>query len=298
MSLLWVTGAGGLLGREVVRAGEARGYEVVALDRSALDVTDANAVRERFLDARPEWVVHCAAYTAVDRAEEEPEVARRVNVEGARNVAQAAVASGAWVVHVSTDYVFDGEAQRPYRPDAATGPRSVYGRTKLDGEREVLAASPLALVVRTSWLYGAGGRNFVTSMLERGRAGLPLRVVGDQTGRPTWARNAAHGLLDLFERRVRGVWHVADGGTATWFELVMEAFRRAGIEAEVESVTTADWGAPAPRPRYSVLDLAGTEALLGRASMDWREALGMFLEEIGVTGGAHGRETDPPRARP
>jgi len=282
MNRLLVTGAGGLLGREVVRAGEVRGYEVAAIDRSTLDVTDAGAVRAHFLASRPEVVVHCAAYTAVDRAEEEPDLARRVNVDGARNVAEGAVACGAWMVHVSTDYVFDGAATKPYAVDAATGPRSVYGRTKLEGEGAVLAASPLALVVRTSWLYGSGGRNFVTAMLERGRAGAPLRVVGDQTGRPTWARNAAHGLLDLFERRVRGVWHLADGGTATWCELAREAFRRAGIDADVVSVTTAAWGAPAPRPGYSVLDLAGTEALLGRASMDWREALGLFLDEIGI----------------
>lgn len=312
MTRMLVTGAAGLLGSEVVRAAGARGYEVLAADRSTLDVTDREAVRATLQDrggSTPPFtdVVHCAAYTAVDRAEDEPELARRVNVDGTRHVAEAAADAGARFVSVSTDYVFDGRARTPYAPDAPVSPLSVYGRTKLEGERVTLASQPGALVIRTSWLYGAGGRNFVSAMLERGReraatggagrsgaagrAGVaagrePLRVVDDQRGRPTWARNTAQGLLDLLERRVRGVWHVADGGEASWLELAREAFRLCGVPTTLGAVSTEAWGAPAPRPRYSVLDVAGTEAILGRPRMDWREALRGYLTEVGELDGA------------
>jgi dTDP-4-dehydrorhamnose reductase len=281
MMRLFVTGAAGLLGTEVVASARRRGYDVRPLTRAELDVTDREAAR-RVLGSDgsgPSAVVHCAAYTAVDRAESEPDLTGRVNHDGAANVAEAAAEAGAWLVHVSTDYVFDGFRSTPWRTDDQPAPRSVYGQTKLAGERAALASSPTALVVRTGWLYGAGGRNFVTAMLERGRLGDPLRVVDDQRGRPTWARNTAEGMLDLFEHRARGVWHVADGGEATWLDLAREVFRLCGIDTPLGPVSTEAWGAPAPRPPYSVLDLTGTEALLGRESMDWREALRRFLME-------------------
>ena len=296
MTRMLVTGAGGLLGSDVVRAARGRGYDVVAAGRAQLDVTHEEAVRAVVLDRgwapgrtgdRFTDVVHCAAYTAVDGAEEEPEEAMRANRDGTRHVADAAAEAGARFVYVSTDYVFDGRAKAPYLPDAEPAPLSVYGRTKLEGERAALASQRGALVVRTSWLYGSGGGNFVTSMLrlarERKEAGTKevLRVVDDQVGRPSWSRNVANGLLDLLERRVRGVWHVADAGEATWRELAREALRLVGVDVEVAAVSTEDWGAPAPRPAYSVLDLAATEALLGRPAMDWRRALRTFLTEAG-----------------
>jgi len=234
--------------------------------------------------ARPGVVVHCAAFTNVDAAEAEPVRAARVNHQGTAHVAEAAARLGMRFVYVSTDYVFDGEARTPYRPDAAPGPRSVYGRTKLAGERAALSSSRSALVVRTSWLYARGGRNFVTAMLERGRTGASARVVEDQRGRPTWARNAACGILDLAARRAKGIWHCADSGEATWLELAREIYRLEGIEAPLFPTSTEEWGAPAPRPPYSVLDLRATEALLGRRMPDWREALRAFLETQGAVG--------------
>lgn len=273
-----VTGAAGLLGREVVALAAARGHDVVAAAREMLDVTDGEAAARVLADVRPGAVVHCAAYTAVDRAEEEPELAMRVNGRGTAHVAQAAAGAGARLVTISSDYVFDGSADGiPYRPQDSPGPLSIYGRSKLEGERIALASSPGALVVRTSWLYGAGGPSFVTGMLERGRNGAPLRVVDDQRGRPTWTRNAAAGVLDLLHRRARGIWHVADGGDATWLELAREAFRLRGVETPLGPISTEAWGAASPRPRYSVLDVSGTEALLGRAMTDWRVALACFL---------------------
>src|SRR5690606_14949152 len=157
------------------------------------------------------------------------------------------------------------------------GPLSIYGRSKLEGKRIALASSPGALVVRTSWLYGAGGPSFVTGMLERGRNGAPLRVVDDQRGRPTWTRNAAAGVLDLLHRRARGIWHVADGGDATWLELAREAFRLRGVETPLGPISTEAWCAAAPWSGCPGLGESGTEGLLGRAMADWRVALACFL---------------------
>jgi len=275
-----VTGAGGLLGGEVVRVARERSWEVLAMDRAALDVTDSEAVRTALEGAQPRAVIHCAAYTAVDRAESEPEVAHAVNAEGAGHVARAASAVGAHVAYVSTDYVFDGTGDRPYLPGDPTGPLSVYGRTKLAGEAAVRDASIDALVVRTSWLYG-DGRGFVPAILRLAESGEPLRVVSDQRGRPTHAHQAAVGILDLLVYGARGIWHVAGGGECTWYELATAALELRGVDADVERVTGAEFGAAAPRPAYSVLDLAATEAMLGRRMADWRHVLATFLNEEG-----------------
>lgn len=275
-----VTGAGGLLGRTVVAEAVERGHETVALDHAALDVTDGRAVGEALDHAMPQVVVHCASYTAVDRAESEAPLAMSVNRDGARNVATAAARAGAVPVYVSTDYVFDGGRRTPYRPEDPANPLSVYGRTKLEGERATADVAAEHVIVRTSWLYG-DTEGFVPAMLRRARAGEALRVVDDQEGRPTWAPQAAAAIVDLLERGARGVWHVAGGGTCTWLELAREAVRRAGLDCDVAPTTTKAFGAPAPRPPYSVLDIAATEAFLGRRMTDWREALARFLEEYG-----------------
>jgi dTDP-4-dehydrorhamnose reductase len=273
-----VTGAAGLLGTELLAGARARGHEVVALTRAELDVTDPMQARSVIAAACPDAVIQCAAYSAVDRAEQEPELARAVNRDGAAHVGAAATAVGARFVYVSTDYVFDGRKGAPYLPGDAPGPLSTYGRTKLEGERTAREASPDALVVRTSWLY-AKHRGFVSTMLERARRGERLRVVDDQRGRPTWVRDAALGILELTELGERDVWHVAGGGDCTRFELVREALHIAGLEAEVEPVSSAAFDAPAARPAYSVLDLSATEARLGRPMRDWREGLRLCLAE-------------------
>jgi dTDP-4-dehydrorhamnose reductase len=272
-----VTGAGGLLGSALVRQAQRRGHDVVALDRAALDVTDASSVARTVASAAPDAVVNCAAYTAVDRAEAEPELARLVNRDGARNVAAACAAVGAVPVYVSTDYVFDGALRTPYRTDAPTAPLGAYGATKLEGERATAEAAPEHLTVRMSWLYG-GDNGFVPAILRRAEAGRPLRVVSDQEGRPTWAPHAAEALLDLVERGARGTYHVAAGGACSWLELAREAVRAAGLDVPVRPVTTEEFRAAARRPPYSVLDLTDTESLLGRAMPDWHEGLRGFLE--------------------
>jgi dTDP-4-dehydrorhamnose reductase len=272
-----ITGAAGLLGSAVAVDASARGHDVVALERAQLDVTDSESVMQVIRSERPEVVIHCAAYTSVDRAEAEPELAFDVNRDGARYVAHAATEVGAVPVYISTDYVFDGQKGAPYRPDDATGPLSVYGCTKLAGEEATADSAPEHLVVRTSWLYGEDN-GFVPAILHRAEAGEGLRVVDDQEGRPTWAPLAGAAVLDLVEKGARGVWHVAGGGTCTWLDLARETLRQTGLDNPVAPVSTNEFGAPAPRPSYSVLDLTATEHLLDRPMTDWRESLSRFLE--------------------
>lgn len=281
-----VTGAQGLLGREFVRVAGTR-HDVVGWSRAELDVTDADACMQRVLAVHPDWVVHCAAYTAVDRAEDEPELAMRVNRDGARNVAQAAQEAACPVAYVSTDYVFDGARTVPYAPDHPVGPQSSYGRSKQAGEDAVLAVNPsTALILRTGWLYGEHGRDFVDAMLGLAGPGgdsggsSVVRVVEDQVGRPSWARNVAINSLALIERNASGVYHVADGDQASWLEFAREIFGIIGAQVEVVGVTTEEWGAAAPRPRYSVLNLDRTEVELGYPMQSWRRALAAYLETV------------------
>jgi len=273
-----VTGASGLLGSEFVAAGVRRAAEIVGLTRAELDVTDLGATRRVIADTGPAWIVHCAAYTAVDRAEAEPEEAMRVNHGGTINVVSAAAEAGARLFYVSTDYVFDGAKGSPYRPDDPVAPGSVYARSKRAGEEAVLGAG--GVIARTGWLYGSGGRNFVEAILDRAERGESLRVVDDQRGRPTWARNVAEVVLDLIARDVEdGIWHVADAGEATWLDFAREAVAIRGLDTTIEGVSTKAWGAPAPRPKYSVLDLRRTEEAVGRPMMEWRQALRRYLAE-------------------
>ena len=287
-----MTGATGLLGTEVVREARRRGWLVAGSGRTGFDVTDAAAVRTRLEAERPNVVVHCAAHAAVDVAEGEPEEAFAVNRDGAANVAGAAAAIGARLVQVSTDYVFDGSKEAPYLPDDAPGPLSVYGRSKLAGERAALEASGDALVARTSWVYGTARSCFVTNMIAMAeRAETPI-VVDDQWGGPTAASSAAATLLDLLERGATGVWHAADRGACTPAELADEAIRLRGLDVRVERVSSAERAAAAPRPRYSALDVSATEALLGREMPCWRDGLAAFIAALPRASGV-GREGAP-----
>lgn len=274
-----VTGARGLLGSEFVRWLRSIGDEVLAPGSDELDVRDASAVTRAIAADKPDRIFHCAAFTDVDGAEEQPDLAFAVNRDGARNVAQAASQAGVRLVHFSTDFVFSGDASRPYAPDATPDPRSVYARSKLEGEGAVQSAGGDALIVRTSWLFGAGGRTFVGAITDRARRGLPLRVVDDQIGRPTWTRTVVHAAEQLSRMETRGVVHVADRGTATWLELAEYALSVQGIPVDIQGVSSTEWGAPAPRPAYSVLALEETETLLGARFRTWRETLMRFLEE-------------------
>ncbi len=282
-----MTGAGGLLAYALVRELRRRGVPTTAVERGELDVTRAADVRRAVVAAQPTVVLHCAAYTAVDRAESDESAAFAVNEAGTANVASAAAVVGALVVYPSTDYVFSGDAEVPYRPGDPTGPLNVYGRSKLAGEHAVQRSGARFLIVRTSWLFGPGGRDFVDAVIARSRRTAPIRVVHDQVGSPTWTMELAPALLDLAWSGREGVFHLAGGGRATWRELACEALRLGGsAKSRVEPVTTKEYGAPAPRPRSSVLDASDAEAALGRALPCWRDSLSEHLEALGRRGSA------------
>ena len=266
---LLVTGAAGMLGRDVVAAAEAAGHDVTALARRDLDIADPAAVRAAVEAARPDAVVNCAAWTDVDGAEENEEQATRVNGAGAGHLAAAAP----YVVHVSSDYVFDGRASEPYAEDDPTGPRSAYGRSKLAGERAVLAAGDHA-VVRSSWLFGHHGRHFVGTMLRLAEDRDEVRVVHDQVGSPTFTGHLAPALLEIAERRAAGVLHVAGGGACSWCELAQATFEAAGADCRAVPVTTAEFPRPAERPAWSVLGSTRADAPV---LPPWREGLSAYL---------------------
>jgi dTDP-4-dehydrorhamnose reductase len=271
-----ITGAGGMLGQDVRRVGELCGHEVVALDRAALDVTDAAAVEAAFAEHRPDTAINCVAWTDVDGAETAEADALALNSDAARNVAAAAAQVGASVVLPSTDYVFDGTGDRPYVESDPTSPQSAYGRTKLAGEQATAAANPRHFVVRTSWLFGTGGGNFVETMLKLGAERDALTVVHDQVGSPTYTPHLADGLLRLAATEDHGVHHMSGAGQCSWYEFAREIFDRAGVECNVTPVTTAEFPRPAPRPAYSVL---GSERARPIDLPDWHDGLRTYLAE-------------------
>jgi dTDP-4-dehydrorhamnose reductase len=270
-----------MLGSDVLRAGERAGYELVGLARPELDVTDAAAVQEAFERARPDAALNCAAWTDVDGAETHREQAHAVNADGAGNLARAAAAAGVALVHVSTDYVFDGEAPldrtgapRAYLESDPTGPRSVYGESKLAGERQVLAASPRHAVVRSAWLFGTAGRNFADTMLGLAADREAVQVVADQVGCPTWTGHLAPALIGLLERGVAGLVHLAGTGHVSWNGFANEIFRQADVGCRVEGATTAQMARPAPRPAWSVLESEREDVL---PLPPWQDGLAGYL---------------------
>jgi dTDP-4-dehydrorhamnose reductase len=265
-----------MLGQDVVAAARRVEHEVVALARTDLDVTDAAAVAEAMAAHRPEAVLNCAAWTDVDGAEEHEDEAAAVNTAGAARVARAASGVGASVVQVSTDYVFDGLKGAPYVESDAPAAVSAYGRTKLAGEREVAGAGRTCAIVRSSWLFGAGGPNFVGTMLGLAAERDEVRVVSDQIGCPTWTGHLAPVLVALAAGRAQGIFHVAGAGAASWHRLAVEAFRLAGAECRVEPATTDEFSRAAPRPAFSVLVSERRDA---PRLPPWQEGLAAYLAE-------------------
>lgn len=275
-----VTGAGGMLGRDVLDRLAAAGERATGLERAVLDVTDAGAVGAALAAHRPAVVVNAAAWTAVDDAESEEDQALEVNGTGPRVLAEGCRESGAVLLHVSTDYVFAGDATAPYAEDAPVAPRSAYGRTKAVGELAVREALPeTGYVVRTAWLYGAGGRNFVRTMIRLEGVKESLGVVNDQRGQPTWTVDLADRLVRLGRAALdgtapAGVYHGTSAGETTWFGLTREIFSLLGADPErVRPTTSAAFARPAPRPAYSVLGHERWRAAGIEPIRDWREAL-------------------------
>ncbi|MCL6443689.1 MAG: dTDP-4-dehydrorhamnose reductase [Alicyclobacillus sp.] len=276
-----VTGANGQLGQELMRQ-RVEGVELVGAGRAELDVTVQEQVRAVFRDARPDAVIHAAAYTAVDLAETHPDEAFLVNAMGARNVAVAAEEIGARVCYVSTDYVFDGTGETPYGEYDNPNPQSVYGKTKHAGEILVQTLSSRWFIVRTSWVFGKYGANFVKTMLAKAREVPSLRVVCDQVGSPTYTKDLAALLLQLVATDRYGIYHASNTGSCSWYEFARAIFEEAGIATSVEPCATEEYPRPAPRPRYSVLGHTALRVNGFPLLRPWREALRAFLREDGL----------------
>ncbi len=282
-----VTGAAGMLAHDVRRVSERAGHELILVDLPELDITDEPAVIAFYERERPEATINCAAWTDVDGAESKHEAAQAVNAQGAGNLGRAAASIDSPLLHISTDYVFDGKPPldlagqpRPYVESDAPGPRSVYGETKLAGERQVLTASPAHIVVRTAWLYGIDGPNFVATMLRLADEREAVQVVDDQIGSPTWSGHLAPAILGLLERQVSGLVHLTGTGSVSWNGFAKEIFRQAELDCRVEVATSAEMARPAPRPAWSAMESEREDVL---PMPDWRDGLAGYLAaRIGV----------------
>ncbi len=299
---LFVTGVCGQLGHDVVNEAARRGYEAVGSDLPPayagipdgtavttvpyvqLDITDREAVFAAVTGERPDVVVHCAAWTAVDAAEdpENREKVHAINAGGTRNIAEAAKAVGAKMIYLSTDYVFDGQGERPWQPDDKNyAPLNVYGRSKLDGELAVAETLEKYFIVRIAWVFGLNGKNFVRTMVNVGRTHPRVRVVNDQVGTPTYTPDLSRLLLDMAETEKYGYYHATnEGGYISWYDFTKEIYRQAGVGAEVVPVTTAEYGlSKAARPFNSRLDKSKLAAAGFTPLPDWKDALGRYLKE-------------------
>jgi len=273
---LLVTGAAGMLGRDVMLAAGNAGHEVVGYGRAELDVTDPAALDRRLELERPDVVINCAAWTDVDGAETAEEAAFAVNGSGTGNVAAAAAKVEARIVHVSTDYVFDGAKGAPYVESDQPAPLSAYGRTKLAGEEAVAAANKRHFIVRSAGLFGVGGRNFVETMLRLSQAQNEVTVVRDQVGSPTYTWHLAYGIVRLIEGIEYGIHHMAAAGQCSWYEFAREIFEQAHVECRVLSITSEEFGAAAPRPAFSALVSQREHAI---RLPSWQDGLAGYLAQ-------------------
>lgn len=276
-----ITGANGQLGGALQRTAPAWA-DINAIDVDDCDLTDVPMLRARLVVEAPDLIINAAAYTAVDKAETDEALARAINAEAVAAMVAAMAETGGKVVHVSTDYVFDGTAALPYPPDAARNPQSAYGRTKAEGED---ALRPEDLLVRTAWVYEAGGANFVRTMIRLMKEREELGVVADQIGSPTWATGLARTIWGLAERQASGTFHHSDNGAASWHEFavaIAEEAQALGLLPRIpviRPITTAEYPTPARRPAFSLLDSSATRAFLGDAPVPWRENLRLMLKE-------------------
>jgi dTDP-4-dehydrorhamnose reductase len=271
-----VLGARGMLGHDVVLAAENEGHEVQGYGHAEVDITDADQVARRLRLDRPDAVINCAAWTDVDGAEDEPEGALAVNGTGAGIVAEASAAVEAKVLYVSSDYVFDGTKTTPYLETDQTGPISAYGTSKLAGEIATMNANRRCFVVRSSWLFGIAGGNFVDTMIRLGETQKQVLVVRDQVGCPTYTWHLAYGLVRLLDSDAYGIHHMAGGGQCSWYDFAREIFKLSGMEVTTLSATTEMFNAKAPRPAWSVLQSAAEHAI---TLPEWEEGLAAYLDQ-------------------
>jgi dTDP-4-dehydrorhamnose reductase len=283
---LLIIGSAGQLGGDFVKIAEQRRHTVVPVDYPQIDIRDKSSVESAINGSAPDAVINCAAFTAVDDCETNREAAFALNADACENLALAAKASSSLLIHISTDYVFDGAASSPYTEESATDPQTVYGQSKLRGE-EIIADlyGGGSMIFRIAWLYGAGGANFVKTIRRIASSGRqenkPLKVVNDQFGTPTWTVSVCRQILSVIDSPERGVFHSTCEGACAWFDFAKEIVTAYGIDADVLPCTTEEFPRKAPRPRYSVLENARLKAMNANIMPDWREAFHEFLSTEG-----------------
>ena len=280
---IFITGANGQLGREFRELERAHpAFQFTFAAREELDVTQETAIRKFFATPAFDYCINCAAYTAVDKAESEPEAAQLGNVDAVRWLAEACARQGTSLVHYSTDYVYHNQQNTPFKEEDPTTPQSVYARTKLAGEQAARAANPKTLILRTSWVYSAFGHNFVKTMLRLGKEREELNVVFDQVGTPTYARDLAQATLEMIRKveqgevahnKLQGIYHYSDEGVCSWYDFALAVFELAGISCKVLPIETKDFPTAAARPPYSVLNKRKIKAAFGLELQHWREGL-------------------------
>lgn len=275
-----VTGTKGQLGYGVVNELEKRGHTAVAVDIEEMDITDAVSVERVITEAEVEAVIHCAAYTAVDAAEDNVEICRRVNAEGTENIAKVCKKLDLKMIYISTDYVFDGEGERPWEPDDERHPLNVYGQTKYEGELAVEKYLEKYFIVRIAWVFGVNGKNFIKTMLKLSETHEELNVVDDQVGSPTYTYDLAVLLVDMVESDKYGRYHATNEGLCTWYEFAKEIFRQAGVEVKVNPVTSDMFPAKAKRPKNSRMSKEKLDANGFHRLPTWQDALERYLSEI------------------
>lgn len=281
-----VTGAGGQLGRELCDRLAQTEHEFIPFTRVDADFTQAGRVHDAIAAHKADWVINCAAYTAVDKAESDTDTAFAVNRDAARAVAEAVAGYGGCLLHISTDFIFDGTQSRPYREDDAPNPLGVYAQSKWAGEQAVREVLPDALIVRTAWVHGAHGHNFVKTMLRLAAERDELRVVDDQVGTPSWTGDIAAALIELIDQDARGCYHFTNEGVASWYDFavaILDEAHALGFPVKASQVTpipTSGYPTPARRPAYSVLDKQKIRAALARPIPHWRESLVAMLREL------------------
>ena len=277
--MILITGSNGQLGTELCHLLDERNISYTATDSAEMDITDKDAVDAVFQAVKPTFVFHCAAYTAVDKAEDEcKELDEKINVSGTKNIAEAAEAAGAVLVYISTDYVFDGTNAGEYPVDAETNPKNEYGRTKLAGEQLVQSICSNYYIIRTSWVFGQYGHNFVYTMRRLAETYPTLTVVSDQVGRPTWTRTLAEFMMHVMESKpATGIYHLSNDNSCSWYEFACEILK--DFDVEVKPVTSEEYPQKAYRPKHSVMDLSKAKAT-GFAIPTWQEALASFVKNI------------------
>ena len=273
-----VTGVKGQLGYDVVNELEKRGHTAIGTDVEEMDITDEGKVREVLDTEKPDAVIHCAAYTAVDAAEDNVELCRKINAEGTENIAKACKELGCKLLYVSTDYVFNGEGERPWEPDDEREPLNVYGQTKYEGELAVEKYVEKFFIVRIAWVFGINGKNFIKTMLRLGEDHDELTVVADQIGSPTYTYDLARLLVDMIGSDKYGRYHATNEGLCSWYDFAVEIFRQAGMDVRVRPVTSEEYPAKAKRPHNSRMDKAKLEENGFERLPDWKDALGRYLK--------------------